>query len=93
MTRKTFFKGGPWFKLNDLGLVLGMTLKYYNGVPKVLKVKVRNFGELVSTFGEVTGEKLVRGRAFWQGLMQSMTQLGTSYVCPSKAINAALCII
>ena len=39
MNRKTaFFDEWTWFKFNDLGLALGMVLKFYNSVAKVLKV-------------------------------------------------------
>ena len=59
--RKTaFFEGWPWFKFNNLGLVLGINLKFYTSVGKGLELKVRNFGGLVPTSVEVTGEKLVR---------------------------------
>ena len=61
-TRKTaFFEGWPWFKFNNLGLVLGINLKFYTSVGKGLELKVRNFGGLVPTSVEVTGEKLVGG--------------------------------
>ena len=36
-----------------------MGLKFYNSVTKRLKLKVRKFVELILTFGEVTGGKLV----------------------------------
>ena len=38
-----------------------MTLKFYTRVAKGLKLKVRKFWMLYSTFVEATGEKLVRG--------------------------------
>ena len=61
-TRKTaFFEGWSWFKFNNLGLVLGTNLKFYTSVGKGLELKVRNFGGLVPTSVEVTGEKLVGG--------------------------------
>ena len=64
MTRKTaFFEGWSWFKFNNLGLALGTNLKFYTSLSKGLKLKVRKFWGLISTFGEVTGEKLV-GEAF-----------------------------
>ena len=60
MTRKTvFFEGLFWFKFNNLGLALGENLKFYTSVAKGLKVKVRKFLELIPTFVEVTGKKLV----------------------------------
>ena len=48
-----------WFKFNNLGLALGANLKLYTSVSKGLKLKVRKFWELILTFVEVTGEKLV----------------------------------
>ena len=50
-------------KCNNSGLALGTNLKFYTSVEKGLKLKVRNFLELIPTFVEVTGEKLV-GKAF-----------------------------
>ena len=38
-----------------------MDLKFYTGVAIGLKLKVRNFWELITTFAEVTGENLVEG--------------------------------
>ena len=62
MSRKTaFFEGWSWFKFNKLGLALGTNLKSYTSVAKGLKLKVGKFWGLISTFVEVTGEKLVRG--------------------------------
>ena len=44
-TRKTaFFEGWPWFKFNNLGLVLGMNLKFYTSVPKGKYKKSESFG-------------------------------------------------
>ena len=40
-----------------------MNLKFYASVAKGLKLKVRKFWEVIPTFVEVTGEKLV-GEAF-----------------------------
>ena len=62
LTRKTaFFDGWSWFKFNNLGLELVMTLKFYINVAQGLKVKVRKFWGLIPTFVEVTGKKLVGG--------------------------------
>ena len=62
LSRKTtFFEWWSWFKFNNLGLALDITLKFYRSVAKGLKLKVRTFLELISTFVEVTGEKLVGG--------------------------------
>ena len=60
MTRKTtFFEGFSSFKFNNLGLALGMVLKFYATVAKGLNLKVRKFWRLIPTFIEVTGKKLV----------------------------------
>ena len=59
--KNTFFKGGPWFKLNNLRLILGIALKFYISVAKGLKLKVKNFYGIIPTFVEVTVEKLVEG--------------------------------
>lgn len=45
-------------------MVLDMILIFYSSVKKQLKEKVRKFGDLISTFGKVTGEKTDRGRPF-----------------------------
>ena len=50
--------------MNNLGLALGMTLKFYISVAKGLKLKVRRFCGLRRTFVEVTGEKLAGGGLF-----------------------------
>ena len=57
-----FFEGCSSIKFNNLGLALDVTLKFYIRVVKGLKRKVRNFWKPISTFVEVTGEKLL-GRA------------------------------
>ena len=44
-----------------MGLALGTNLKFYASLAKMLKLKVRKFWVLISTFVEVTGEKLVGG--------------------------------
>ena len=60
VTRKTaFFEGWSWFKFNNLGLALVIAVRLYTSVAKMLKLKVRKFSELIPTFVEVTGEKLV----------------------------------
>ena len=49
MTRKTnFFEGCSWFKFNNLGLALGMALKFYNSVAKGLSQKVLEASSYVS---------------------------------------------
>ena len=52
--------GCSWFKFNNLGLALGVALKYYTSVEKGLKLKVKKFWGLIVTFVEVTVEKLGR---------------------------------
>ena len=51
-------------KLNNLGLVLGIVLKFYCSVGKCLKPKIIKFLGLIPTFEEVTGENLI-GEPFW----------------------------
>ena len=48
--------GWSWFKFIDLGLALGMKLKFYTSVAKRLKLKVRKFWGLNPTFIEVIGK-------------------------------------
>ena len=50
-----FLEGWSWFKFNNLGLSLGMGLKFYTNVAKRIKVKVRKFLGLTPTFAEITG--------------------------------------
>ena len=59
--KTTFFEGWSGFKLNNLGLALGMVLKFYASMVKRLKLKVRKFLGLIPTFVKVTGENLVGG--------------------------------
>ena len=62
MTRKTaVFEEWSWLKFHNFGLAVGTNLKFYTSVPKGLKLKVRKFWELIPTFVEVTGEKLLGG--------------------------------
>ena len=62
LTRKsTFFEGWSCFQLNNYGLALGTDLKLYKSVAKGLTLKVRKFWGLISTFAEITEEKLVGG--------------------------------
>ena len=60
MTKKTNFpEGHSWFKFNKLGLALGMAITFYASESKRIKLKIRKFWGLISTFVEVTGKKLV----------------------------------
>ena len=43
-------------RLNDLGLVLGMSWKFYTSVAKELKLEFKKCLGLIPTFIEVTGE-------------------------------------
>ena len=45
-----------WFKLNNFGLALGMTLEFNTSVAKRLKIEVKEFLGLITTFVEVTGK-------------------------------------
>ena len=59
LTRKSnLFEECSWFNFNNFGLALGMVMKFYTCVAKGLKLKVRKFWELTSTFVEVTGKNL-----------------------------------
>ena len=62
-----------------MGLALGMRLKFYTSVAKESKLKVRKFCELISTFLEVTGEKLIGGflgpPPTWIGLKNSLSDM------------------
>ena len=46
-----------------------MSLIFYVSVANELKLKGRTFWGLISTFLEVTGEKLVGRRAFWPPIL------------------------
>ena len=66
MTRKNnFFEAFSWWTFNNLRLTLSMTLKFYMGAVKGLKLKVRKFWRLFSMFVEITGEKLVERGPSW----------------------------
>ena len=49
--KKQFFEGYSLFKFNNLGLKVGMALKFYKNVAKGLKWKVKKFFGLVPTGG------------------------------------------
>ena len=64
LTRKTtYFEGWSWLKFNNLGLALGMNVKFCTRVAKGLKLRVRKFWGAIPMFVEDTGRKLV-GRSF-----------------------------
>ena len=49
MTKRLFLRGGQ---------VLGMLLRFYNSLTKILKWKVRKFWGLAYSFGEIAGKNL-----------------------------------
>ena len=53
-----FFEGWSWLEFSNLGLVLGMALKFHIYLAKMLKLKIKKFSELIVTFPEITWEKL-----------------------------------
>ena len=55
--KKQFFEGCFWFKFNNLGLAIATALKFNTNVAERLKLKVRNFWELIPISVEVIGEK------------------------------------
>ena len=80
LTRKTnFFEGCSRFQLKNLGLRIGMALKFYTSLAKWLTLKVIRFRGLIPTFVEVTGEKLVGGPfslpPSWIGLTINLIKL------------------
>ena len=68
-------------KFNNLGLALDKSLKLFTSVPKGLKIKVTKFLELIPTFVEVTGEKLVGG-AFLSPILNRVKIL--LFTCTSR---------
>ena len=85
LTKKTaFFQGWSWFKFNNLGLALGTNLKFYTSVTKGLKLKVRKFLELIPTFIEVTGEKLLGGGGFLAAPMLNRVKKPTQIKIKNK---------
>ena len=59
-----FFERRSWFKFNNLGLAVVMTLKYYASVAKGFQLKLKKFWGLIATFVEITGGKVVEGNLF-----------------------------
>ena len=53
--KPNYFEDYSWLKFINLGLALGMTLKFYTSVTKGLKLKVKRVWRLIPTFIEVTG--------------------------------------
>ena len=51
--KKHFAEGLPWLEFINLGLALGIVLKFYTSVAKELKQKVKKFWGLTPTFVEV----------------------------------------
>ena len=78
-----FYEGFSWFKFNNLGLALGIVLKFYISVAKVLKLKARKFWRLITTFVEVTGAKLAGGSfcpQSWIRYCNRTVKLNVSYL-------------
>ena len=62
MARKSScFEELSWLKFNNLGLELGINLKFYTSVENLLKLKVKKFWRLIITFAKSKWVKLVRG--------------------------------
>ena len=57
--KTNLLEGWSSFKFNNLGLAVGMALKFYNSVGKALKLKVKKCWGLILTFVDATGKKLV----------------------------------
>ena len=53
------------FKFKNLGLAVGITLKFNTSVEKGLKLKVRKFWGLSPTLVENTGGKLIKGEGLF----------------------------
>ena len=65
---KQILKRWSWFKFNNLGLVLGVTLTIYSREAERFKLKVRKFWWPLHTFWEVKRVKLVLGTPSWIGI-------------------------
>ena len=59
--KKPFFEVCFWFKFNNLGLALGMPLKFNTNMAEKLKLKARKFWEVIPILVEVIREKLIGG--------------------------------
>ena len=75
--KKTFFEGCTWFKFNNLGVALGIALKFYTSVAKGWQLEVWKFWELTPTFVEVTAKKahVNRVKKLEKSLKMNMAQL------------------
>ena len=103
MTRKTtFFERWSSVKFNNLGLALGIALKFYTSVAKELKLKLTKFCGLINRFVDNTGEKLVGGGIFaphtrsWIGLKHEIfnmkSLLNVNLYTWSAFISHAICL-
>ena len=72
-------EGWSWFKFNNLGLLLTMALKFYSSVRKGLKLKVKKFWGLISTFGELQGENWYREGAA-PPILNSVNEFHNSFI-------------
>ena len=73
-----------------MGLALSMVLEFYDSVAKGLKLKIKKFLGLISTFVEVTEEKL-EGSLFghppsWIGLSLKSAIVGGSCTAATRCI-------
>ena len=59
-----FSEGWSWFKFNNLGHIVGGNLKFYTGVAKGLKLKIRNLEGASSYVCRSYREKTGRGDLF-----------------------------
>ena len=61
LTKKIkFFEGCSSFKFNNLGVALGIALKFYTSVTIWLEIKCSKFLGLIATFVIVAEEKLIK---------------------------------
>ena len=73
-------------KFTNLGLALGLSLKFYSSGAKGLKLRVKQFCGLSPTFAEVTGEKMVVGG----GAFRKNPESGKD-ICLRQALLFACC--
>ena len=81
--KTTFFERCSWFKINNLGLALGIVLKFYTNVAKELKLKVKKFWGLIPTSVEVQGKSgrgaflppLILNRVKWKEKRAKVTDI------------------
>ena len=64
-SKNNFFRQCTWFKFNNFGLVKAIVFKFDSSVVKELKLKIKKFLVLIAAFGDVTGEKCLKGGYFF----------------------------